>query len=66
MNAVQDLIIEQIHSLPKDERRNLLTRLIAEEEELIDAEDARRILSQTKPDEWIPYPELRAELGLDK
>ncbi len=66
MNAVHDLIIEQIHSLPKDERSNLLTRLIAEEEDLIDAEDARRILSQTKPDEWIPYSEFRVELGLDK
>ena len=26
-----------------------------EEEDLFDVEAARRILAETKPDEWIPY-----------
>ncbi len=36
-----------------------------EEEDLFDVEAARRILAETKPDEWIPYDSLRSELGLD-
>lgn len=66
MNTVQESILNQIHSLPGKERRDLLERLIVEEEDLLDVEAARRILAETKPDEWIRYDLLRSELGLDK
>jgi hypothetical protein len=66
MNTVQESILNQIHLLPSKERRDLLERLIVEEEDLLDVEAARRILAETKPDEWIRYDSLRSELGLDK
>ena len=36
------------------------------EEDILDVEEARRILTETKPDEWIRYDLLRSELGLDQ
>ncbi len=36
----------------------------SQEEDFIDSEEAKRILSETKPEDWIPYSALRAELGL--
>jgi hypothetical protein len=37
-----------------------------QEEDFLDVEEARRILAETKPNEWIRYDSLRSELGLDQ
>ncbi len=33
------------------------------EQDLEDAAEARRILAETKPEDWIPWEQLKAEIG---
>ena len=42
----------------------LLERLIGELEDQIDIENAKGILAETKPEDYIPYKQVRKELGL--
>jgi len=42
----------------------LLERLIGELEDEMDVESAKRILAETKPEDYIPYEQVRKELGL--
>ena len=38
--------------------------LIEEMEDRLDAEDADRILENTKPEDWIPWKQVKKELGI--
>jgi prevent-host-death family protein len=38
--------------------------LLEELEDRIDAEEADRILENTKPEDWIPFEQVKKELGL--
>lgn len=49
--------------IPMEDLR-LLERLIEEEEDRIDVEEARKALAEAGPD--IPYEQVRKELGLDE
>ena len=42
----------------------LLERLIRGLEDQIDIENAKGILTETKPEDYIPYKQVRKELGL--
>lgn len=41
-----------------------LERTIAELEDAIDLKEAERILAETKPEDYIPYKQVRKDLGL--
>ncbi len=54
---------KQIAALISIEDLYLLERLIEEEEDRIDIVDAERILAETKDEDWIPFEQVKAELG---
>lgn len=55
---------EQVGALISMEDLYLLKRLIEEEENRIDIADAQKILAETKESDWIPFEQIKAELGL--
>ncbi len=55
---------EQVAALISIEDLRLLERLIEEEENRIDLADAKKILAETKQEDWIPFEQIKAELGL--
>lgn len=55
---------EQVAALISMEDLHLLERLIEEEEDRIDIADAQKILAETKESDWIPFEQVKAELGL--
>lgn len=55
---------EQVAALISIEDLHLLERLIEEEEDRIDIADAQKILAETKESDWIPFEQVKAELGL--
>lgn len=55
---------QQVVALISIEDLHLLERLIEEEENRIDIADAKKILAETKEEDWIPFEQIKAELGL--
>lgn len=55
---------EQVAAVISIKDLHLLERLIEEEEDRIDIKDAQKILAETKEEDWIPFEQLKAELGL--
>ena len=55
---------EQVAALISIEELHLLERWIEEEENRIDVADAQKILAETKKEDWIPFEQIKAELGL--
>jgi len=54
---------KQVAALISIEDLHLLERLIEEEEDRIDIADAAEILAETKEEDWIPFEQVKAELG---
>ncbi len=54
---------KQVAALISIEDLHLLERLIEEEEDRIDIADAAKILAETKEEDWIPFEQVKAELG---
>jgi prevent-host-death family protein len=55
---------EEVAALISIKDLYLLERLIEEEENRMDLADVQKILAETKEEDWIPFEQIKAELGL--
>ena len=55
---------EQVAALISIEDLHLLERLIEEEEDRLDIADTEKILAETKESDWIPFEQVKAEMGM--
>ncbi len=44
--------------------RRMVAEALSEQQDLEDVEEARRILAETKPEDWVSWEQVKAEMAL--